>query len=432
MKLNELLSQYGFSEKDINRIITKRGRSSSETAQERIEQLKKFFNLSDSELISFINDAPNLLGSDILSDAPTSIKNKTEYYKKTFHLSDEGIKKFIISFPALLTYDVVDRTENPEYISKNNKSEHDTTVPEKIRFYQSVLMLSDEETLKFIKRFPMLLGYDIYSNKPSSIQSKLNFYKSLLQLDDSEIATFIKKLPQLLSYDLGIGEEHSQNPSAITSKYEFYKNTLNLTDEQLNHVIKQFPFLLSYDTVSNNPKSVKEKLAFYQRKLNLTDEELHRFISEAPCALGYDTLTNLPTSANAKIDKLLEIGTIEDIKKNPRCLCLPAQKVKIRAMLISDLVDDLIGSNNLMIREQKLYARRTFFENRNIPVTWTELFRNEREFEKVYNVSSEVLMQIYPLTKDVLKKIEEDYNKHAKRKLTLSEDEKIAILGAEE
>lgn len=433
MTLNELLYSYGFTEKEVEKIIQKRGKNLTETAKERLEQLKKFYNLSNAELVTFITSAPNLLGADILSDAPTSVKSKTEFYKKTFELSDEGIKKFISAFPALLTYDVTDKTVTGEQReNKHNKTENDTTIPEKIRFYKNALMLSDKEIIKVLKKFPVLLGYDIYSSEPNSIQSKINFYKELLGFDDAEIANFIRKLPQLLSYDTGLSEEGKKNPSSILNKYNFYKDLLGITSEQANHMIKQLPSLFSYDTVSEGPKSVKGKLAYYKKKLGLSDEELHKFIATVPNTLGYDTISNLPSSANAKIDRLLEIGTIEDIKKNPRCMCLPAQKIKVRAMLLSDVVDDLIGSNNLMIREQKLFARRCYLEAHKVPIKWSTLLRKESEFIHQYGISSDSLMNIYPLTKEDLEIIEKAYNNLDKKPLHLSEEEKVAILGDEE
>lgn len=434
MEYVELLKKYGFSDKDIQRIIQKRGKTAPSTAEEHINELQKFFNLSNTELVQFINDAPNLIGADIMSEALTSVKSKTEYYKKTFGLSDESTKKFVCAFPALLTYDITDKTAegNENYVSSHSKGPNDTTVPEKIRFFKKILMLSDKEVLKVIKKFPMLLGYDIYSNEPTSILSKVNFYKDLLGFDDAEVANFIRKLPQLLSYDTGTSEESKKNPSSIITKYDFYKKTFNLTDSQASYMIKQLPSLLSYDTVSESPKSVKGKLAFYQKKLGLTDEELRKFIFAVPCALGYDTISTMPSSVSAKIDRLLEIGTVEDIKKNPRCLCLPAQKVKVRAMLIADIDNNPIASNNLMIREQKLYARRCYLASHKIPITWTELFRNEGNFQSVNNISSDSLMNIYPLTDEALKEIEEAYNKLGKRPLHLDESERVAILGDEE
>ncbi len=429
----ELLKKYGFSDRDIEKIIQKRGKTATSTAEEHMLELKKFFKMTDAELVQFINCAPNLLGADILSDAPTSVKSKTEYYKKTFGLSDDSTKKFIFAFPSLVTYDITDKTITGEQNeNKPNKTENDTTIPEKIRFYKKLLMLSDAEVIKVIKKFPVLLGYDIHSNEPNSVLTKIKFYKELLGFNDAEVANFIRKLPQLLSYDIGISENGKSNPSSIHSKFEFYKKTLNLTNEQTSYMIKQLPALFSYDTISESPKSIKGKLAYYQKKLKLSDEELHRFIFTVPCALGYDTTSTMPSSANAKIDRLLEIGTVEDIKNNPRCLCLPAQKVKVRAMLIADIDNNPIASNNLMIREQKLYARRCYFVSHKIPITWTELFKNENKFQASHNISSDSLMNIYPLTDEALKEIEEAYNKLGKRPLHLDETEKVSILGDEE
>ena len=183
-----LRSQFGFSDKNIEDILSKTTMRDKDLVKQKIDLYKEIFKVTDKELGMLVKGFPPILSYDINSEGPTSVKSKIKFYKETFNLTDAEIGKMIKSFPNILGYDI--------------NSEEPTSIKSKIKFYKESLNLTDAEIGKMIKCFPSILGCDIFSEEPTSIKSKIKFYKETFNLSDAEIGKMIKNSPSVLGLDI--------------------------------------------------------------------------------------------------------------------------------------------------------------------------------------------------------------------------------------
>ena len=381
---------------DIVQIGVKNKQCIYETGVKKVNDYLKLLNIDTDEFYEMVKSLPQLLGYDIISDKPTSVKSKLKFYKDTLSLIDSELAKLIKSFPVLLSYDTI--------------SDKPTSVKSKLKFYKNTLSLTDNELAKLIKSFPVLLGFDTMSDSPTSVKSKLKFYKDTLSLTDSELTKFIKSFPVLLGYDT-----ISNNPTSVKSKLNFYKNTLSLSDSELTKLIQSYPSLLSHDTVSDKPTSIKSKLKFYKDTLSLTDSELAKLIKSFPTLLGYDivNIKEARTGIKVKLALLKQMGIEkETILENPILLAYPATRIRFRFMMLKQAYDkDTTSKSRYMMQsEDVLYARLRLILSKNDPNSLVDMIRGEQSFAKKYGVSSAQLKQKYPIDERAIDFVEKLYN----------------------
>lgn len=344
------------------------------------------------------------------------VQQKVDFYSNLLKLSGTRIPKFFVGLPAALEYDT--------------NSNEPTSVKSKIKFYQEFFKCSETEILCTISKFPFLLGLDITDSSPTSFTSKCNFYKNKLAIDNQALRNLIFKFPPLIGYDTT-----STNPTSVITKIDFYKNTLDLHDTQISGIIVKFPRILSLDINSDSPTSVKNKLNFYKENLNLTNSQLGQMLCSYPCLLGLDTNSDKITSVKNKHAIFSEIMSKEEAKaeivKHPNILSVPSLQFKIRYMLALNIdAANRFFRNSFMMNEKKVWARSQYLANLEVEVkNKNAAYKDEKAFQSQFHVSSDELIERYPLNRDAIAKIEETFNARTGKNILLSKAEKIAVLG---
>ena len=187
-----------------------------------------------------------------------------------------------------------------------------------------------------------------------------------------------------------------------------------------------------------NLENVKSKLEFYHKELNLNQDDLTKFFLRYPQTIVFDTVSDTPTSAKSKLNVFDMLGVDrKNIVEHPFLLIYPAMRLRFRYMLTSEFFDDeqIFGSQMLATNEAAIYARYQYFKEtfKKVKDHSNNLVATEKKFEKVYNIKTGDLIKKYPITEDVIKQVEEDYNNRNKndkshKQISLTELEKEAVL----
>ena len=185
-------------------------------------------------------------------------------------------------------------------------------------------------------------------------------------------------------------------------------------------------------------ENVKSKLEFYHKELNLNQDDLTKFFLRYPQTIVFDTVSDAPTSAKSKLKVFDMLGVDrENIVEHPFLLIYPAMRLRFRYMLTSEFFGDeqIFNTQVLATNEAAIYARYQYFKEnfKKVEDHSKNLIATEKKFEKVYNIKTEDLIKKYPITEDVIKKVEEDYNARSKKdkihkQISLTELEKEAVL----
>ena len=206
-----------------------------------------------------------------------------------------------------------------------------------------------------------------------------------------------KSLPALLSY----------NNESVLDKVNFYKSTFDLTQAEFSKMFKTLPTLLSL-----NNESVLDKANFYMKTFNLTQTEFSKMFKTLPALLGYNNGSVLDKKKN--IDK---IGLDKnDIIKNPSILTAPSNSFIFRYMLL--YIDfgnkSFLDTIWYMTSEKKTWARYAYIKQ-NERAKPADILCDEKKFQKKYGIESNELMEKFPITKEVVRFVNSEYNKLAEK-----------------
>lgn len=295
-------------------------------------------------------------------------------------------------------------------------------IEHKLRFYDKLFNLSRPETLKIIVKFPQLLGMDVFMDDPTAVKTKLSYYVRRFGLSGYELTKILKNFPGILNYDVS-----DCSATSVPKKFETYINKLDLSEEELRHIFIAYPRMLSIGA-KGGKNSIKKRIEFYKEELEADAEELKYVLLKAPAILGFDINSNSPTSAKRKLKALKEIFTTDEIKKNPILLALPACKIKFRYMLLYPYEKNLAEKGGLMLNERVAFSRICHLKERRVKPTLSRISYPEI----VFNARQGKITKEYPLTLEVIKRVQDYYNSLTIKSLYLEEDEVRAILNIKE
>lgn len=275
----------------------------------------------------------------------------------------------------------------------------------KADFYKKYFNLTDEEFTKMINTHPELLGYS-----EASVRQKASFYKKEFNLTSEEFIKMQKRLPALLSY----------SKESVKQKASFYKQVFNLANEEFKKMLMGLPMLLCY-----SEESVRQKVIFYKKEFNLTDEEFIKMLKLLPTLLGLSE-----ESIRQKKEQILNINISKKYLINsPSILTVPTNTLKIRYLILRQVApkERLLKRMNAFITNQdKLYARLAYFKNEKTEdIYLSNLLAYEKLFQQKFGVTTQELIQKYPITEKVLKNLLETL--YDQEKLEFSPSEKQFI-----
>ena len=193
----------------------------------------------------------------------------------------------------------------------------------------------------------------------------------------------------------------------ILKRANFYMTTFSLTQTEFNKMFKSLPALLSY-----NNESVLDKVNFYKSTFDLTQAEFNKMLKTLPTLLGYNNGSVLDKKKN--VDK---IGLDKnDIIKNPSILNAPSNSFIFRYMLL--YIDfgnkSFLDTIWYMTSEKKTWARYAYIKQ-NERAKPADILCSEKKFQKKYGIESNELMEKFPITKEVVKFVNSEYNKLAEK-----------------
>ena len=302
-----------------------------------------------------------------------SLVNVIETLKEYFGWTDEDVKRKENLLSSIY------------YLEKEE-------ILKKANFYMTTFSLTQEEFSKMLKTSPALLSLN-----NETVLDKVNFYMKLFDLIQAEFNKMLKSLPNLLGY----------NNESVLDKAKFYIKTFNLTQAEFNKMLKTLPTLLGL-----NNESVLDKAKFYIKTFNLTQNEFNKMLKILPALLGLKNESLLEKKKN--IDKTgLDKN---DIIKNPSILTAPPNNLIFKYILL--YIDfgnkSFLEKNWYMTSEKKTWARYTFIKQ-NGRVKPADVLIGEKIFQKRYGVESSVLMEKFPITKEVVEFVNCEYNKLAEK-----------------
>ena len=172
-------------------------------------------------------------------------------------------------------------------------------------------------------------------------------------------------------------------------------------------MFKTLPTLLGY-----NNESVLDKVNFYKSTFDLTQTEFNKMLKTSPALLSYNNGSVLDKKKN--IDK---IGLDKnDIIKNPSILTAPSNSFIFRYMLL--YIDfgnkSFLDTIWYMTSEKKTWARYAYIKQ-NERAKPADILYSEKIFQKKYGIESSELMEKFPITKEVVKFVNSEYNKLAEK-----------------
>lgn len=279
----------------------------------------------------------------------------------------------------------------PQHVTNKKKAlkhvfvKNDENFLNKVALYQDELKLSKAELAKMVKLFPNIL-----SLTDETIKNKINFYCEEFHLTVSEFARIFKKLPTLM----GLQE------STVQQKANFYCQQFSLTKPEFNKMLKAMPSILSYSEAR-----ILDKIKFYTTNLNLTQEELNKMVKKTPTLVCLNEQT-----MQGKIAQINDLRiSANNIVRNPRILTIPENTLKVRYLLLRQIAspEAIFSSNTLIINQDKSYARMAYFnDKKSQKANLLVINLSEKEFNRIYGVSSTELQQKYRLTPLKIKMLE--------------------------
>jgi len=358
-----LIEKFGYSESVADEITDKTGIRDTKLIEQKIEEFKLFSGLLYQEIGKIIK-----LNPIFMNCSTNLIQSFYDFLNNRYGFSISTINEMIV--------------KNPSIVSCTQ-----TRILELEQWFSEKYSFSIDMFAKKIKTMPRLCG-----TTPAYIEELEQFLFAEYKLN---IDNFIALIKTCGSFPL-VSKEN------IKDKEEFFKKEFNIKKEE-------FAFMLrSGKPVQYSKENILATYNYLNGHLGILKEEFASLIIKAPSILGFD-----PASTETKIKKVYELGIDKDILfENPKILTLNAQQTKIRYMLamisgVTSLSNFL--SRDFMCNEQKIFARIQGIKK--VGRSMSNLYLSEAKFNKYTGLHSEDLMQTYPLTKDIMLQIQEEFLK---------------------
>ena len=230
---------------------------------------------------------------------------------------------------------------------------------EEINMYMEKLGYSRAEVIKMTKSQPAIYGYSI-----DNIKQKIEDMEKL-GYSRAEVIKMTKSLPAIYSYSI----------DNIKQKIEDMEK-LGYSKEEVIKMTKSLPSLYSYSI-----DTLKQKIEDME-KLGYSKEEVIKMTKSLPTIYGL-SIDNI----KQKIDFYDSIGLHE--------------------LAIND-------TKKLMQSVSLSYARYMFYKEKNIEITdksYNKLFIDQKQFQKVYGITKEELLEKYDYQAYIQQKKTQDLGK---------------------
>ena len=151
---------------------------------------------------------------------------------------------------------------------------------------------------------------------------------------------------------------------------------------------------------------IVDKLNFIKEIFQISSEELKTLILKHSKIIGYDKDKLL-----TKINNFNKIGVDRQLlTENPILLSSPPDKIVLRFAIgkyFNISLHDFIKYNLFIINESKLYAKLKYFNqiNKNETENIKWLSRSESDFSKHFHISSNALIEKFPLSDTIKEEI---------------------------
>ena len=275
----------------------------------------------------------------------------------------------------------------------------------------------DTTEFRLICGMPELLLADTYPG--GKAEKILDYLSKELNLAQRHIKKMLINYPQLVN--LECNEEFKE-------RVKFWKEMSEQGNIPFDKFITRHTRFLGQSVSPEIPNSMYNRFQFYINKFNISNKNLMNQIYKFPNFFSLDLDKNKPNCVQNKIEKYNEVG-IDDtvIKGNLKILGAPLQKIKLRFLLYKylGLTKAEYLNSKFMFNEAKLYARGRYIYDTKANVSLFDV--TEAEFVKLTNKKIADLMEIYPLTEDVVHKIEYNYNFTRENKIYLNDSELKAL-----
>ena len=307
-----------------------------------------------------------------------------------------------------------------DQITKKISIKEAEEVDAKLNGYQNLLGATRSEVVKMAKLVPAMLSYDIDSESPTSVKNKIVNYSKIFDILPEKVIRMVKNYPALLCLDT-----ISESKTSVKGKIKAYSKILSLDEEEVLSIIKMCPTLLDYGVQEEQSNVIYDKVMTFQEILGVDKSDVVKMIMRNPSLLCMDTISEKPSSMKSKIKNLLKFVPVQKIIENPTLLNCPPNRLKLRYLLLSDLHEDVFSTRYLMMSEQVSFARRCYLQERGIKPTVGKICASKMDFERLYG---EVDVARYPITPEVVAKIEEAYKNRTGEEMLLNEAEKRATI----
>lgn len=269
--------------------------------------------------------------------------------------------------------------ETPQLLSLSKDN-----ILDKKSYYTTRFGASSEQMTKMFKACTSVMVYS-----PEQIEAKINFLVAN-GVDEGKLLKGVKSMPRVIGL----------STNRIKSQIEFYMDEFSLTRPQVAEMINKYIGVLGC-----SQQTVKEKSQFWKNEFGLDDNQFGTILCILPRLVGLST-----ESVQQKHGKLLKLGVTDaEIAKMPLILTVPAEDIEIRYLIWRQVVsrEQLLQRPNLLLANQnKLFARLRFFQDRGENLYTNSLAMSEETFVARYKLSTQDLMETYPLTDAEISKMQ--------------------------
>ncbi len=276
--------------------------------------------------------------------------------------------------------------ENKKIVdSLHNISEKE--IDEKIAFLKTNFNLSDGDIKRIVKQLPTILRLqnDNINEKLESLTKKFNLTKE-------EADKMFRDQPSLMSF----------TPKTLDEKVDFYKSKFNVNDSEIDKLVRNFPTFLCF-----SENLVNQKVEAYENLFSLSNDEMETIFKAQPNILSIN-LSSL--EEKQKVFSKLNLSH-EYLTATPMIFTSPTKSLELKYKMFYSLSPSLkfLKYPWYLQSAEKSYARLNFLSSRENKVKTSVALISEKNFQKLYNVTSATLMEEYPLDDTAKEYIDASY-----------------------
>ncbi|MBR4270753.1 MAG: hypothetical protein IKQ31_03670 [Clostridia bacterium] len=320
-----------------------------------------------------------------------------------------------------------------KYLKDNNLVDGKVeSISNKIRDYMELFGLRESEACKLVLKSRKLVSLDTSGDSETSVKAKIAYLENLMGISRGELARVVLSYPSILNYSI-LDNEGSQ--VSLPYKVRALRKTFRIKDdEKMKNFLRLNPEALGYSI-----QKMEEKITEFASIMECSKDDAIRVMRDYAFLQRYDVQNKKSGSGiEAKLARLGEVGiTKQDVLGNPFLLTQPANSIKFRYMILSEIYskNEILRQTSFMISDAKLFARYMFLSSLGSSKAMRSgIWADEKRFFRRYKKSSAYFMKEYPITEKALDDLEKHYNARDENtvKLKLDEVERASILNKKE